>query len=273
MTIAEAERPPSLKPPTIAPATYADIRLICGGQGAGKSTIGSGFAVTDYYKNLTGLWLPGGQLIKAKSVDRMANPEDYMTLRRAGIFPNVLKYARIYSDDGKQSKLIKIPADWTAQSPIHIFANYHFYGIRYKRCSLPFVIENINTNLFYDAWILFDESDETSARRSMEAMGKLGAQFAASIRKRRAHYIIMTQFNRMAEVLIRLFASTHIDCTYDEESHYITCEGTRRAERLDFEVYAPDYWPYFDTEEIVETSQEHIDRALAQYWKNAALTG
>lgn len=256
------------------PSEYADIRLITGDQRQGKSTVGTGFAVTDYYRQLTGLVTPGGEIIKAKSVDRNVNPDDYVALRRLGIAPNVLKYARIFSDDEKQSKLIKIPPEWTALSPnVHIFSNYHLYGIQYRLSDLAYVIENMNTNLFYRAWLLFDESGSTSARRSMEAIGKLGAEFSATIGKRNAHFIVMTQYNRMAEIWIRLFATTRIGCTYDKSTKLITCEGTKRGEALDFDVYAPDLWPYFDSEEIIETPQYRIDRALQQVYKTGVLAG
>jgi hypothetical protein len=254
------------------PATYAKISLLTGDQGGGKSTIGTSFAITDYYRKMTGLWTPMGRLIKAKSVDRIVNPDDYLALRRAGIAPHVLKYARIFSNDGKDSKLIRIPQDWKVESPVHIFANYHLYGVRYKLADLAFVIENMNTNLFYEAWILMDEGP-MSSRRSMEKTGKLGGEFSASIRKRQCNFVAMTQYNRMIEVLIRLFATTRISCSFEPETKLITCEGTRRGDPLDFDVYAPDYWPFFDTEEIIETPQYRIDRALQQVYKTGALVG
>jgi hypothetical protein len=255
------------------PSDLAKISIITGDQGGGKSTVGTAFAVTDYFTKLNGLIYPNGSLIKAKSVAESVNKSDYDTLKKSGIKPNVLKYARIYSKDGKQSKLIKIPPECKVVSPVHIFSNYHLYGIKYIYADMSYIIEYMNTNLFYEAWILFDESGSTSARRSMETVGKLGAEFSTSIRKRNANFLVMTQYTRMTDLWIRLFATTRINCTYDKYSKLISCDGTREGEDISFEVYAPDYWPFFDTEEIIETPQYRIDRALQQIYKQTAAVG
>lgn len=256
------------------PASYADIRLFTGDQRQGKSTVAVGFGVGDYYTHLTGIKSPNGQIIKAKSVAKSVNKEDYLLLKRMKLYPDKFKYVRVFSDDGKQSKLIRMPKDYLVLSSVHIFANFHLYGVEYAPINLLTIIENINTTLFNNAWILSDESGMTSARRSMEAMGKLIAEFSATIGKRKAHFCVMAQYNRMVEVLIRLFATTRILCSYDKRSQLITCDIDQRGEpKFTVDVWAPRYWPFFDSEEIIETPQYKIDSALAKVYPNRMLVG
>jgi hypothetical protein len=222
--------------------------------------------VGDYYTKLDGIIAPNGQVIKAKSVDKSVNPDDYSLLKKCGLSPHKLKYVRVYSPDGKQSKLIKIPQDYLVQSPIKIFANFHLFGVRYSYISINDVIEYINTELYNDSWILSDESAMTDARNSMNSAGILIAQFGATIGKRNAKFCIAAQYNEMAERRFRLFATTRILCSYDAESKYITLDIKKKGEpEFTIDYYAPLYWKYFKTQELIAVPQHKIDRALGNY--------
>jgi hypothetical protein len=251
------------------PVAYADVRIVTGDQRAGKSNTTVKFAVDPYHEQLDGIMFPNGQIIKAKSVAKSVNPEDHQALRKMGVFPSKLRYARIFSEDGRHSKLIRIPDDCIVLSPVHIFANFHMYGIRYTYIGLEDIIEYINTDLFKDAWILADETGMTDARYSMEAEGKLGAQFYATIGKRRAHFCSISQYNEMVERRIRLFGTMRVLCSYDKETRYITCDIKERGEpSYSFYYYAPPYWRYFDSEEIMKVPQYRIDKAMQKIYKN-----
>lgn len=244
------------------PATFADIRLITGEQGSGKSNTLTAFPVDDYYGKLTGIMSLSGNVIKAKAI----NNDDKKFLRQNGITPNKLKYVRIFSDDEKQSKIIKIPDDYIVVSPVHIFSNFPLFGIRYALITIEEVIQYINTELFNDAWILYDESVMTDARNSMEGVGKLMAFFGGQIRKRRAKFCLAAQYNEMIERRYRLFATTRITCSYDEYSQYITLEIKKRNEpAFTIGYYATNYWWYFKTDKLVEIPQVKIDNTLAKY--------
>jgi hypothetical protein len=248
------------------PPTYADIRLITGDQRAGKSNTLVAFPVGDYHTNLDGIIAPNGQVIKAKSVAKSVNPSDYTLLKRCGLYPNKLKYVRVYSPDGKQSKLIRIPQGYIVQSPVHIFANFHLFGVRFSYISIEDVIEYMNTELFNDSWILSDESAMTDARNSMDKAGKLMAQFGATIGKRNAKFCIAAQYNEMAERRFRLFATTRITCSYDEETKYINLIVKKKGEpEFETDYYAPLYWKFFKTQELIAVPQHKIDRALGKY--------
>ncbi len=247
------------------PPTYADIRLLLGEQRSGKSTILTAFPVGDYYDKMTGIMSPNGQLIKAKSVAKSANPGDYALLKRAGVYPSKFKYIRVFSEDEKQSKLIKIPQGYLVESPVHIFANYSLFGVRFRRINLDDVIRYMNTEFFNDAWILSDESAMTDSRNSMDKAGKLMAQFGATIGKRNAKFCIAAQFNEMIERRFKLFATTTIVCSYDEDTEYVNIDVSSRGDKYSTEVWQPLYRPFFKTQELIAVPQYKQDRALGSF--------
>lgn len=246
------------------PPTFADCKIICGDQRQGKSTILVAYPIDDYYKNLNGIIAPNnsGLKIKAKSVSKSVNPADYLLLKRAGLKPNIFKYVRVFSEDEKQSKLIAMPKGYMVDSPIKIFANFTLFGIFFRKISLDDVIQNMNTPLFNDAWILSDESAMTDSRNSMTKAGILMAQFGATIGKRNAHFCVAAQYLEQVERRFRLFVTTTISCTYDEDTEYVTIDVTSRGEKFTTDVYQPRYRPFYRTQELIASPQHVIDRAI-----------
>jgi len=243
------------------PANYADIRLITGEQGSGKSTTGMGFATDDYHEQLDGIVSPDGERIKAKALSK----EDKEYLRKAGINPNPLKYVRVFS--GSQSKIIKIPQGFTVSSPVKIFANFHVYGMYYSYISLAELFQYVNTDLFSNAWILSDESVMTDSRNSMEIGGKLAAQFGATVRKRNSHMCIMAQYTELIERRYRLFHTMKVLCSYDPNTQIVTCDVKERNNpSYSFDYWQPMYRPYFNTNELIPIPQDKIDKALAKIY-------
>jgi hypothetical protein len=242
---------------------FADIRLITGDQGSGKSCTEVAFAVGDYYDKLTGIVSPTGEVIKAQCIDK----KDKLILRQAGLTPNKFNYVRVFSDNGRDSKLIHFPKNFMAVSQIKIFANFHLYGIVFSYITLADLIQYVNTELFNDAWILSDESVMTDARNSMETAGKLVAALGATIRKRDAHLCIGAQYNEMVERRFRLFKTTTVECTYDEDSKYITLEITKRGEQpFTTDYWSPNYWRFYNTKELIPVPQQKIDKVLARMY-------
>lgn len=242
------------------PATYADIRLINGEQGSGKSTTGVACPADDYYGQLEGIVSPNGEVIRAKVLSKA----DKLYLQRCGIAPNIFKYVRVFSEDDSQSKIIQIPKDFLVKSPVKIFANFHLHGLVYAYISLVDIIQYINTDLFNNAWILSDESVMTDARNSMENAGKLTAFFGGSIRKRNSHMCLMVQYNEQIERRFRLYHTMRVLCSYDEQSKVVTCDMKKRGEpSFSYDYWAPNYWRFFDTNELPHIPQYKIDRTLA----------
>jgi hypothetical protein len=55
-------------------------------------------------------------------------------------------------------------------------------------------------------------------------------------------------------------------CSYDEDKHEITITVRKKGERRSRTFppfYAPYYWPYFNTDELIQIPQSQISKALA----------
>ncbi len=244
------------------PPDYADIRLFTGEQRQGKSNSMVALAVDDYFSHLNGLESPDGLRMVAAPL----NKDDRLELRRQGIFPNRLKYCRIFSEDGNKAKIIRIPPNFITLSPVHIFANFHVFGLKYAYITIIDIVKYMNTELFNDAWILSDESAMTDNRNSMTQTGKLIAQFGATIGKRNAKFCLAAQFNGMTEIRFRAFATTTVLCNFDKATKLITCEIKKKGEpSYSMDYYAPNYWRFFKTQELIAQPQHVIDRALSQF--------
>jgi len=240
-----------------APATYADVRIVNGDQRQGKSTTDVAFAVDDAFKQLIGLRTPTGKILKARWVNRQ---------ERDGLVGSPFNYAVVFGATG-ESKIVQIPPDWTIETPVKIFANFHLYGVPFVYISLADIIQYTNTDLFNNSWILSDESVMTDARNSMELAGKIMAQFGATIGKRNAHMCLSTQYNEQLERRYRLFHTMRVLCTYDAKTKMITCDMKKRGEpSYSYDYYAPLYWPFFKSDELIPVPQEKIDRALAKIY-------
>ncbi len=241
------------------PQTYADVRAIFGDQGAGKTETGVAFTKDDVYAQLTGIKSPSGELIKARCLSR----EDKITLERCGVFPDIFKYVRVFSDDGTKSKIIRIPKDYQVISPVRIFANFHLFGLRYVPVALADLIQYINTDLFTDAWILSDESVMTDARNSMTAVGKIVAILGAEVRKRNLHFCLMAQYNRMVEWRFLAFATMRVLCSFEPKTKIITCDIKKKGEPTrSYSYWAPTYWNNFDTNEVIKVPEARLAKAL-----------
>lgn len=248
----------------IEPASYADIKLITGEQGSGKSCTAVAYAIGDYYTQMTGLVNANGEFIKAKCIDS----KDKLLLKRAGLNPSKFQYVRVYSDNSKDTKLVKKPQGYMVVSEVRLFCNFHLYGVEFAYISLADIIQYVNTPLFNNSWILSDESVMNDARNSMEAAGKLSAAFGATIRKRNAHYCISAQYTEMVERRYRLFHTTKILCDYDEHTKYVNLNVKTRGEpAYDTDYWAPQYYPYFNTNERIKVPQYKIDNALSKFFQ------
>lgn len=193
----------------------------------------------------------------------MLSRQDKKFLIAHGKNPSIFKYIRVFSDDGQYSKIIERPKGWLVLSPVQVFCNFHLFGVKYAYTTLGRIIEYMNTDLMTNCWILSDESSDTDARDSMTGAGKLVAKFGATIGKRRAHMILLSQYPEMIERRYRLFRTTKVMCNYNSATKCITCDIKMR-DKPPFSVtyYAPPYWKFYDTNEIIKVAQKKIDKAL-----------
>jgi len=237
----------------------ADIRIILGDQRNGKSTIATGFAIDDYIAHMENIISPDGDWIKAKCLTR----DELDWLWKKGIKAYPVTHCRIFR--GGESKIIEIPPKFMVDSQVKIFANYTLYGVYYVPLDMYTLIDNINGDLIKDAYVLMDESAMTDARDSMTTEGKMTAKFGAQVGKRHLHFCNISQNWAIVESRYRAFKTTSIWCTYDKEAHIIECDIQQKGEdSYSEELYAPPYWRFFDSSEIVKVPQHRVDAALAR---------
>jgi hypothetical protein len=223
----------------------ADIRIITGPQGSGKSMTGVAYPVDDYFE-------------KAKAI--FPSGKQYPIVRT---FP----YYLCKTDD---ERILRLPPDFRArgiriESPVKIFANFKLFGIKFVYTDLTMMIQNMNSPLISDAWFLIDESFMIDKRNSMTQIGKIVAQFGATIRKRRLHLLIMVQYKSMAELRLRVFATQTILCEYDKRTGYVTLTISKKGEKRKQTVSynSIQYRRYYDTYELIPIPEHVIEKAKA----------
>jgi hypothetical protein len=241
----------------------ADVRLILGDQGAGKTNTAVAMVVDDVHQNITGITLPSGAKYKAQTL----KDDEISMLEKRGIVYNPIKYTKIFNQNN-ESKIIKIPNGCMINSPIRVFSNFHFYGIPFKYVVVEEIIENINNGMFTNGWIVLDESILTDKRDTMTQVGKMMAWFGAQARRRKLKMVIIAQYADMVQSRFNLFATTRVLCSYDKYTKMIDLDVNDNSEVMGSTTfYAPDYWRYFRHDEIVSVPQYKIDKTLANMYK------
>lgn len=237
----------------------ADVRVITGDQGAGKTTVGTALAVDDCCENITGITSPTGIRYEAQAL----TGDEQKKLITMGVKYNPHRHIRVFSLDGKQSKIITRPKDYIIESKVRLFSNYTLYGVRFMKVDIQTIVENINNPLVWNGWILLDESIMTDKRDTMAGEGKMMAWFGAQSRRRRLHMVILAQYSSMVQGRFIQYGKTKVLCTYDKYSRVVTIDVNKNSEVMTpTSFYAPEYWTYFDHEEIVKVPQYKIDRVL-----------
>lgn len=241
--------------------TLADIRRLTGPQGGGKSVTATALVVDDCYSKLNKIInTKTGEIRKARPL----NQEEIKSLvNNYHVKYSPLKHIRVFSRDEKTSRIIEKEKDWAIDSPVRVFANYHFFGIRYRYIDDEDIIENVNTDVISDGWIILDESVLTEKRDTMTAVGKIVAWFGAQTRRRHLHMVVIAQEANMLQTRFNLFATTTVECTYDPEHYIVSLDVNRGSpfmESVDF--YAPPYWKFYKHDEIVKVPQHRVDKVL-----------
>lgn len=243
----------------------ADIRIIIGDQGGGKTNTGVAIVIDDVCQKATGLTSPEGKTYKARALDE----NEIEWLEGKGIPYNPHTHFRVWSLNGQQSKIATKPNNYVIESSERVFSNFTFYGIRFVRVDTMVIIENINNRLLSNGWVVLDESILTDKRDTMTATGKMMAWFSAQSRRRMLRMLIIAQGIDMVQSRFSRFAKTRVLCTYNDKTHKISIDVNQNSKVMKpTDYYAPEYWKYFKHDDIVEVPQYRINRtmeAIAKY--------
>jgi hypothetical protein len=241
--------------------TLADIRRLTGPQGGGKTVTATSLVVDDCYAKLNKIInTKTGEVRKARSLN---TDEIKILSTKYSVKYSPLKHIRVFSRDEKHSRIIEKENDWVIDSPVRVFSNYNFYGIRYRYINDEDIIENVNTDIISDGWIILDESVLTEKRDTMTAVGKIVAWFGAQARRRHLHMVVIAQEANMLQTRFNLFATTTVECTYDPDTYRVYLNVNRGSpfmESTDF--YVPPYWKFYKHDEIVKVPQHRVDKVL-----------
>lgn len=246
-------------------SSQADTRILHGGQGSGKTNTATAIVIDDCFMNLTGVInTKTGESYKARPL----NDREIELLETKNVSYNPLKHIKIFSNNDKSSKIIVKPKDWIIESPVKVFSNYHFYGIRYKLIDENFMIENLNDEILTNAWLVLDEGFLTDKQDTMSRPNKMIAKFGAQGRRKKLHTIIIAQYADMINTRFARFATTRVQCSYDKYTKYIELDVIGKSDFMQSgNYYAPNYWPFFKHDENVAIPQRQIDNFLAEQYK------
>lgn len=148
-----------------------------------------------------------------------------------------------------------------------IFANFTLYGVKYVPIQLSDVMEYINSDLFSNAYIIIDEAYTGMDARSSGAMlTQIMTYLGMQAGKRAVHLIVVIQHGRMLEWRMRWLAEIgeHIYCSFNPRNNRITLtmRGKRYKRMREVTYYAPKYWRYYNTEEVMAIPESKIAKAL-----------
>jgi len=220
--------------------------------GEGKTNTVTGILVDDYFAHVTKVISPSGNVYDAApykgELVKVFPPCD----ADLGVCPPY--------------KIVNVgQGGWDTISDTKIFANYHLFGIRYMFCEPKMMLEYLNENtMMTHAKMVIDESYlQGEARRGMNSLSLIYTWFAQQMRKRDIELYLLVQHGRFIDWRFRFIAKRKILSRYNEKTHMIRLlvQNMAKGTEKPFSFYAPQYWKYYDTNELPTVPQEMIARA------------
>lgn len=234
----------------LKPFNYAHVALVEGDQGMGKSVTMCAKVVDPTFANVTSIVLPDGREVKAEPVN-----------------PTTVGVVRFYLP-GREPFVAKVPKHCCViADSIKIYANFHFYGIRAKFMQLADMLDGLNSGQIRDCYLLCDEHYiGGDARKGMTALVETFTIMGFEMRKRRIELIMGTPYKRLIDYRWRSIVTEHVMCSYNERTMEVTLTVRKKGDRKYRTLrpfYAPQYWGYYDTNELVPLSDSQMAKAMA----------
>ncbi len=232
------------------PMTYAHVTFIEGEQGSGKTNVAAAKVVDATFANITSVKLSDGREVKATPT----NP------------PRIGK-AIFYLPDRKPFVAKVPPNSCVVADSIKIYANFHFYGIRSWFMPLDTMIELLNAGIIRDGYLICDEHYiGANARRGMSNLVDTIEELGFQMRKKHINFMMLAPFKRLVGFRSRAIVTEHIMCNYDENKLEVTMTVKKKGDRKYRTMppfYAPQYWKYFNTDELIALPETQIGKAMS----------
>lgn len=219
------------------PFSEAHVQIVEGDQRSGKTNYAVGKIVDAYDRDCVRIFCKNMLCmdVVAKSYDRAS------------------RIAKIKI--GKNISLIRIPSDYTMQTPMKIFANIHLFGVRY--CFIPsfaYLLAGLKSGFISDGHLLVDEAHKgMGARGSMTTLGKGFMEEYFQFGKSKLDVFIVTHIARLVDWTARTIPTTRIHTTYNEQTKEITYTLRTKGDQTTKEITYDSrrYWPFYRTNEKV----------------------
>lgn len=168
---------------------------------------------------------------------------------------------------GKTTTATAFAVDKYRKDPTtRIYANYHLYGIKYVYMRVAEMMATLNDpKAFRNAIYIIDEAYvEGECRRGNNPLTVLLTEVAQQMRKRKIELFIIVQNGRYLDWRFKWIMTRRIMCRSNDKTHRIKLtikDMVKNTERKS-SFWAPQYWKYFDTDELPHFPQKLIDRAI-----------
>lgn len=160
---------------------------------------------------------------------------------------------------------IKLPENFLPLSTLRVFVNYHLFGIQYVYCKVLNIVEWINVGLIRDGILGLDEAYMSNdARRSMDNLSITMTQYGQQLRKRQLETYLLVQHGRLIDWRWKWLAQEEFSCKYFEQTNEIQIvqKFLKKGNQKTFRYYAPQYWKYYDTNELPEMPQMYVNKVI-----------
>lgn len=146
--------------------------------------------------------------------------------------------------------------------------NIHLYGnIKYVYCSsMAELLRYCNSDVVKDGILVIDEAYIAGeARRGHNPLTVLFTWFGNQIRKRHLELYIIVQNGRFIDWRFRWMFYRRILCKYDARTKMVTLniKYPKDGKEKTIHYWAPQYWKYFDTDELPHIPEKMIEKAGA----------
>jgi len=243
------------------PFSYAHCTFLMGDQGGGKSVSAVTRLIEDALRHIVAIKrVEDGKEFGAQSLSklekRMCKDKGY-----------IVTTDTIKVKTSRGWRIMRIPPHFIIIPSIHIYCNFHLYGIKYMFVTPVQIIELLEAEKMCNGRLVIDESHMIMNNRDcMSSLGKMLAKDSYTFRKRHLDVDIMCAHEQMIDIAIRKVATERRLCTFDKTTKKVTMNITGKGYPQPKEV-TYDAWPYFkyyDTDELPHMPSNQVNKAIAQ---------